>query len=670
MAAVAVRLAGEAGVTSCLRVSLTRFDRAAVRALSGLPRHIRTWDPVAREWILWPDPRCGRVLLELLRDRGWRLPDGVEAWARGCLGLPEQGEVALSVDRGTVLVRGFSRESSGTFVPVGIPGATWDRDAKAWRVPTASLPLRELILRLERAGHTLPGWLREELDRASRREAEAAVLSSAAFPSGRTEVAERLSALLPPGLSLYPYQVAAVEFAERAGGRVLIGDQMGLGKTPTAIAWLLLHPEARPVVVFCPALVRLQWVRELQRWAPRETCEVVVSRADVAYLARSGIPAVAEPTGTVAFVVVNYESAARHAEALRRIGPRAVVLDECHWIKDRSAKRTVAVLGVAGAARHVLALSGTPVLNGPAEFYNTLNLLRPGRFGSWWRFAQRYCGLHHNGYGWDASGATNVGELAAVLRGENIMIRRLKSDVLRDLPPKRRLVLHVELDGRACAEVDAAATEVREVLRSPEAWRWLEGMSSAPGSALVAISRLRRALGMAKARAVVPWLLQVSGENRVLVFFHHVAAARATASALRGAGASVALLTGEEPAVSRQASVDTFQRGQVRLLCATYGAAGTGVNLTAADDVVLAEREWVPALEDQAEDRAHRVGRSGVVTVWVVVSDHPVDRMMAEVVDRKRSIVRALVDSRPAGDRVADDAVREFARLLAEETWR
>lgn len=630
--------------------------RGEVReAIRAAPRHLRLWDQFRKGWIFRPDPRAARALAETAKVAGVPLDgDGAE-WVTRCLGMPECGPVWVSRGRDCVLVWTESREASVLAGLEWVPGAVWDRSLGCWRVPIRSTSLRRLAERLDLYCRGAPGWLREEADRARVQEEEMARLASAPRETaGAAGLREAILRALPDGLSLYPYQVAAVEFIERAGGRALVGDQMGLGKTPVAIAWLLLHPEARPAVVFCPGMVRLHWIRELGRWAPGESAEVVVAADDVRRLSASGVRAVAAPSGSASVTVVNYEVASRHLEALTRMQPRAVVLDEAHWIKERRAQRTRAVLAVSRKARYVLALSGTPVLNRPIEFYNVLDLLRPGRFGSWWDFARQYCGLHHNGFGWDARGATNLGELAWILRGEGIMIRRTKDDVLQELPPKRRVVLHVELERALSAEVDRAEEEATRALLTEEARRWLSGAARPPGPAVAALGKLRAALGAAKAVALIPWLAELATDRPVVVFFHHVAPASEVARGLAASGIRAERLTGMEGAPERQSVVDRFQRGEVRVICATYGAAGVGLNLTAASDVVLAEREWVPAVEEQAEDRCHRVGQTRGVTVWVAMSDHRVDRALHAVLEEKREILRAVVDGGARQPQAAD----------------
>jgi SWI/SNF-related matrix-associated actin-dependent regulator 1 of chromatin subfamily A len=373
------------------------------------------------------------------------------------------------------------------------------------------------------------------------------------------------------------------------------------------------------------------------------------------------------PSGRTGLVIANYEAVSRHVDALLSRKPAVVILDECQYIKERSAQRTQATLRLARTAKHVIALSGTPVVNRPAEFYNTLNLLRPDLFPSWWKYAKRYCALHHNGYGWDASGASNTQELSRLLREEGIMVRRTKDQVLHDLPPKRRVHQDVELlteDG-----VEAAVRDARSALSTKEAGEWIRKGGAAPGEVLAALARLRRELGLAKAEASLDWLAELAASQPVVVFCHHRDVAGLLEQGLRERGLAVVSATGEDSASERQAAVDAFQSGQARVFIGTFGAAGVGITLTAASDVVLVERDWVPAVEEQAEDRCHRIGQRDSVTVWVLMSHHRVDQILNRTVERKRMVLQAVLDGE-ARRREEASAMREFARALVEEEMR
>jgi len=636
----------------------------AVDTLKSIPARLRTWSGIA--WHLAPDPRSARAARRVVEMLSLPVTPEAEAWIAELEAMPVPPTWSVWRKGGSLLVATDDRSVSET---LGLRSmGRWDSGTGAYRLPLALATLEGLIERARRRGLGVPASA-DALAASLRAEADERTKLSRSSGT-EEEVARELEALrarlreaLPRELDLYPYQVAGVAFLESSKGRAVIGDQMGLGKTVQALAWLALHPKLRPAVILCPGLVRLNWLREVRRWLPGETAEVIVGKADAARLRRAGVEgAVEAPTGTASIVIANYESVARHADALVRRTPAVVVLDECQYIKERSAQRTKAALRVSGAARHVIALSGTPITNRPIEFYNVLNLLRPDLFRSWWSYANRYCGLHHNGYGWDASGASNTQELSRLLREEGIMVRRTKDQVLHDLPPKRRVYLDVELlrdEG-----VEEAVRGARAALATDQARRWLQEGGAAPGDVLAALSRLRLQLGLAKAEAALGWLAELASDRPVVVFAYHREVARLIQDGLRERGLAVVTATGEDSAAERQAAVDAFQGGRARVFVGTFGAAGVGLTLTAASDVVLAERDWVPAVEEQAEDRCHRVGQQGSVTVWVLMSDHRGDRLLHEAVERKRTVLRSVLDGETVRREEAS-AMREFARALA-----
>lgn len=648
------------------RLSLsTPYDAAFVEELKTAPYEARRWDPAARQWVVDPVPAAARAVRRAFQATGWEVPPEAAAWIELVESLPP---VHLDPGSGSIAVYTDSRETSEELGIDRIPGAAWDKDARAWRIPAAAPSLRRLRDALKKAGIPAPAWFDALLHRAEEEAASSASLSRATGLEEEVareieELRLRLRSVLPAGLELYPYQVAGVAFIEHAGGKALLADEMGLGKTVQALAWLALHPDVRPVVVFCPGMVRVHWARDAMKWLPGDTAEVVVAKDDVRRLCSRGLRAVAEPSGEASIVIVNYEAAARHADRLVALRPAGVVLDECQYIKEQSAQRTKAAVRVAKAARHVVALSGTPIVNRPAEFFTALNLLRPDMFPSWWKYAKRYCGLHHNGYGWDYSGATNTRELAEILRTQRIMIRRRKEDVLTDLPPKRRVGLDLECEDGG--EIEDAVREALRELCSAEGRRWLESGGQAPGGVLASLSRLRHALGLAKVRAALPWLVDAAQQAPIVVFTHHEDAALAVRKGLREAGLRAEAVTGSRGAAERQAAVDAFQSGQLDALVLTYGAGGVGITLTRASDVVLLEREWVPAVEEQAEDRLHRIGQRSSVTVWVAVTDHEVDRTLHRVCESKRAVIGAVLGDGAARGREEASVLREFAAGLA-----
>jgi SNF2 family DNA or RNA helicase len=253
---------------------------------------------------------------------------------------------------------------------------------------------------------------------------------------------------------LLPFQKAAVAYSVRAH-RVLIGDEMGLGKTVEALA-IIKAANAFPALVVCPATLKLNWRREAEKWLPIKRVAVLGGQ-----------------NGTTEgdIVIINYDVLGRFAAKLKTRGFKGIIFDESHYAKNHKAQRTAHCKQLASGIPVRLCLTGTPVLNRPAELISQLQLLdRLDDLGGFWNFAERYCDAHKNRWGWDFSGASNLDELNERLRA-TCYIRRTKAEVLPELPAKRRCIVPVEIDKLLDAalpvrkSVDTEAKETEEQIK-------------------------------------------------------------------------------------------------------------------------------------------------------------------------------------------------------------
>ncbi|HWC25236.1 MAG TPA: DEAD/DEAH box helicase [Solirubrobacteraceae bacterium] len=439
------------------------------------------------------------------------------------------------------------------------------------------------------------------------------------------------------GGELAPFQWAGVRYALDAR-RCFLADEQGLGKTVEALATLEADV-AFPAVVVCPASLKLNWQRECARWLPHRSVALVEGRG--------APPAVADIT------ILNYEVVADHRAALARRAPRALVVDESHYVKNPQAKRTQAVrrLGGAVAADGLrLALSGTPVLNRAEELVSQLRVIgRLEDFGSGAQFARRFRGeLSEERLHWH-------------LR-RRCFVRRLKSEVLPQLPAKRQVVVPVALAN--AGEYRLAEEDVIAWLRSqPLDLRELEAKIAATLRAqrLAQLGTLQRLAARGKLAAALTWIADFleSGEPLV-VFARHVEVQEAL---LERFPAAVHLL-GRDSAAAREAAVRAFQAADgPQLLVGATRVAAQGITLTRASNVAFLELEWTPALHDQAEDRCHRIGQHDAVTAWYLLAAETIDETMAALIQRKRGVVTAVTDGRRLDD---DGLVEAVVRELRE----
>jgi hypothetical protein len=489
---------------------------------------------------------------------------------------------------------------------------------------------------LARHGVAVDGPAAEALQQLRAEAAEAAVAIRRSRATSAEPLPEVAAAL---GGELQPFQWAGVRYVLDAR-RAFLSDEQGLGKTVEALA-ALEADDAYPAVVVCPASLKLNWLRETRRWLPHRDVAVI----------ESGVAA--PPTGEI--TILNYELVAKHRDALARLRPRALVVDESHYCKNPRAKRTQAVRRLAesvGDGGLRLALTGTPVLNHPEELISQLRIIgRLDEFGSGARFSRRF------------QGVLTEERLHWHLR-RSCFVRRLKRDVLPQLPPKRQVVVAVGLDNER--EYRMAERDVVEWLRTqPLELSELNARIAATLRAerLAQLGALQRLAARGKLHAALAWIHDFleSGEPLV-VFARHVEVQEAVMARFPDA----LHLLGRDPLEAREASVRAFQQpdGPKLIVCATRVAA-QGITLTRASNVAFLELEWTPALHDQAEDRCHRIGQRDAVTAWYLLAAETIDETMAALLERKRGVVAAVTDGRRQADASVVEGVVRALRGVA-----
>jgi len=427
--------------------------------------------------------------------------------------------------------------------------------------------------------------------------------------------------------TLYPYQGEGVQFIEAHGGRALIADEMGLGKTIQALAWLQLHPELRPAVVIVPAVGKLKWKREARDW---------MDRPDVQILYGAGNDESISWTNDI--IIINYDILKNWVMSLKKLEPKVLIIDECHYIKNNKAQRTKAVKRLAKEIPHVIGLSGTPIKNRPAEIYNGVKLIDPLALPEPWPFYKKYCGLKHNGFGWDWSGASNTKELNKVLT-ESCMIRRLKVDVLPDLPTKTRTFVPMPLENKT--EYRDAELNFIDYLHEKKGEQAAEKARAAEH--LVRIEGLKQLAIQGKLKHCIQWIedfLEV--EDKLVVFCVH----RNVAHDLMEHFGEVAVkIVGGMTAQQKDDANTRFQTSdKIKLFVGNIQAAGVAIDLFAASHVAFLELPQTPGDMVQAEDRLLRIGQENNVTVHFLLAQDTIDEKMAMLLDRKAKVIAAVTD--------------------------
>ena len=433
------------------------------------------------------------------------------------------------------------------------------------------------------------------------------------------------------GKEMMPFQKAGLEFTEATDGNLLIADQMGLGKTIQALAYLALHPEMRPAVIVCPASLKLNWQRESEAWLETDERITVVQNGKAKKLDAD-------------IVIINYDVLKKWLSELQYSEPQIMILDEAHSVKNPKSARSKAAKELASIVPHKILLTGTPVLNRPSELWNQLSILDPisycsGRFFNW---HIRYAAAHkitigYNMHAWDFSGASHLDELAQSLK--TIMIRRTKEQVLLELPAKRRSTILIPIDNRK--EYNLANKEFVEWVIEQKGNAAAEKASHV--EQLAKIEYLRQIAISGKMKQALAWIetFLESGEKLVVFAIH-----KATIHALeREYGTMAVKIDGSVSSEQRQAAVDKFQNDpDVRLFIGNIKAAGVGITLTAASNVAFLELDWTPALLEQAEDRCHRIGQENAVNIYYLLAENTVDQSIAAMLEEKRNVIAKITE--------------------------
>lgn len=466
--------------------------------------------------------------------------------------------------------------------------------------------------------------------------------------------AERLqSYILPTAPKPYPYQIAgAALVAER--GSCILGDDMGLGKTLQAllnIADVLHNPNALCVVV-CPTSVGINWVREAARWVGIEAKLLQGTKSRLT-LGQSGLIIV--PYSIVAWAVKDLDPACK---------VDLLVIDELHNVKNEKASRTIATWEVLRArASRTVAMSGTPIPNRPKEIAHIVCGLT-STFGNTGKFLFRYCDpqkVYVPGKGMLTTfdGASHVDELAMKLRTSGVLIRRMKSEVLKDLPSKRRSIVVLSPDKKPKAlPAGLDIQDLRDALKAGDPPAFNE------------IALNRHADAVALIPQVAEWIsehIEGAPDQSLVVFAHHkdVVAGLAHALGVNGAGYAVITATGDDSPADRQAKVDAFAGSLgLRIFIATIAACGTGLNglQKRAEAVVFAESSWTPGDNEQAEDRVCRIGAVArdSIPVTYLVSDGGIDSYVLDLVLSKQETIGAIMSKPVLPEAVPVTPIEKF----------
>ncbi|MCW5206040.1 DEAD/DEAH box helicase, partial [Desulfobulbus sp. F5] len=630
-----------------------------------------------REWHLLDPEECLQALLELeeIRDRAileW--PEGEKLAVRKQAGISQlnlnirtgqQDWFALSghvqvdqdeiIDLKTLLDK--VREARSRFIPLG---------KGQFLALTQEFRSRlEELLRFSEAGgktgegddeiriHPLAALALDDLTRQANTNADEGWRKQLA----RIEFVQDFVPEVPSTLQadLRDYQVEGFVWMSRlahlgVGG--CLADDMGLGKTLQSLAVILDRSEDGPTLVIAPTSVCMNWEQEVGRFAPTLALRTL-SNADE----RQGI---IDNLGKRDILITSYTLLQQEVDLLETVAWQTVVLDEAQSIKNAATKRSKASMRLKAKFR--LITTGTPIENHLGELWNLFNFINAGLLGTYKQFNTRF-GIpieKHN----DRIARRQLKKLI-----RPFMLRRIKSQVLDELPPRTEITLRVEMKKSEMMFYEAIRQQALENIEGsdPKAGRHLQ--------ILAEIMRLRRACCNPKLideHCKIPSSkLEVFGEvveellesrHKALVFSQFTGHLALIREYLDSKNIHYKYLDGTTPAKERIRQVDAFQAGDGDLFLISLKAGGLGLNLTAADYVIHMDPWWNPAVEDQAADRAHRIGQKRPVTVYRLVTANTIEEKIVRLHHEKRNLANSLLEGTDAGARLSAEELLDLIR--------
>jgi SWI/SNF-related matrix-associated actin-dependent regulator 1 of chromatin subfamily A len=503
-----------------------------------------------------------------------------------------------------------------------IDGRKWNPDEKQWEFPLVHLPKffsvfsnikckQDVLDKLEQLKSR-----RQELDEIRQKEDTDFTI---------------------PGLklNLYPYQKVGVQFVDRAGGRCLIADAPGLGKTVQAIAYAQLHK--LKTIIVCPLSVVINWQREIKKFTGKDST-IWDSKGYDGKLGNQ-------------FHITHYDAVSKNSHWLRDQKFDLLVCDEATYLKNRQTIRAKSILGSWKERRkypgvktkYSIFLTGTPVMSRPIEAFSLLNFLDKERFNNFYHFVERYGG-------WKGELPRNLQDLHD--RTKDLVIRRKKEEVLVEFPKKQRNDLYVELNKDEQKEYQKLLKEVFGQ------WK-LTGKPS-----VTHMPKLQGFLIEKKLPRLMEMIDEfIDNDRGILIFSNYLAPLKLLTEHY---GDKAALLTGEMSRIERQNTIDRLTSGQAKIGCFSITAAGMGIDglQHVIDTVVFLNMDWTPANHEQAEDRTHRIGQKSKVQAYYMICQDTIDEYMRDILREKQQVADLIVDGSLVTPESNKSFFKEFVRRI------
>jgi len=435
---------------------------------------------------------------------------------------------------------------------------------------------------------------------------------------------------------LLNFQKEGLDFLLKSSGNSLLADEMGLGKTVQTLSYVATEKQTFPVLVIAPLVTLHNWEREIEKFLKKKSRNgrITDSFSPSVTLIRTGKSKELPKTD---IYVINYELLFKRFDDLSKVGIKTLVCDEVHNLRSKTTQKykSVKKLAALTSVLYRIGLSGTPIYNRGSEIWPIVDILKPGLLGSFKEFCGYFCYVNDKGK------AIVLENKRASLRNElqkHVMLRRKKSDVLKELKDKVRYKEVIASD------TDYYLEELDKIWKKlEEEQKTAETEFSKSASYHRAIQSERQVAGIAKLPHVINFVKNIMEiEESVVVFCHHKVIHKLLHESLQEFS-PVSIIGGQTDTV-RQDQIDKFQKGESKLMIAGIRAGNVGINLTKAKYVIFAELDWSPAIHRQAEDRLHRIGQKNTVFAYYLIGRGTLDDHVANILVDKSYEIDAILD--------------------------
>ncbi|MEK6980664.1 MAG: DEAD/DEAH box helicase [Thermoproteota archaeon] len=435
---------------------------------------------------------------------------------------------------------------------------------------------------------------------------------------------------------LLNFQKEGLDFLLKSSGNALLADEMGLGKTVQTLSYVATEKQTFPVLVVAPLVTLNNWEREISKFMKKKSRNgrIIESESSTSTIIRTGK---SKDLPITDFYIINYELLYKRLSDLSKLNIRTIVCDEVHNLRSKTTQKYKAVKKLAAlpSLSYRIGLSGTPIFNRGSEIWPIVDILRPGLLGSFKEFCEYFCYVNEKGK------AIVLENKRASLRNElqkHVMLRRKKSDVLKELKDKVRYKEVIDADtDYYFGELGKIWTKLEEEQKNAET------AFDKSASYQRAIQSERQIAGVAKLPHVINFVKNIMEiEESVVVFCHHKVIHKLLHDSLEEFS-PVSIIGGQSDKF-RQEQIDKFQRGESKLMIAGLRAGNVGINLTRAKYVIFAELDWSPAIHRQAEDRLHRIGQKNTVFAYYLIGNGTLDDHVANILVDKSYEIDSIMD--------------------------